>query len=402
MDIILETKDLTKTYKAGNNHINAVDHTSICVERGDFVTIVGKSGSGKSTLLHLIGGLDYPTSGEVWIDNECITNMNEEDLSAFRRRKIGFIFQAFNLVPSLNVWENIILPIGLDDRKPDMVYLKEIIELLGLGEKLNNLPNTLSGGQQQRVAIARALATKPAIVLADEPTGNLDSKTSDEVMALLKTSAMKYEQNLKNQLSNFEINIDILLKFPEEVALKVITGNCPEKRRRDLEKIIETYQMAHKAFSDNTTFLQRKNIAATINSGKGKHAVTFLKKISSGETNHFQFIPKSAYTEKNDKVNGLIVDLQEIGILSLDDAKKITGEGIDYQCLPVNCEEEANRLKRCYWLNDESDFVMLEGIVKSPWCELLLQRFALDYIRVGVDGSTENDYTNLVSLIGKD
>ena len=153
MDIILETKDLTKTYKAGGNHINAVDHTSICVERGDFVTIVGKSG-------------------------------------------IGFIFQAFNLVPSLNVWENIILPIGLDDRKPDMVYLKEIIELLGLSEKLNNLPNTLSGGQQQRVAIARALATKPAIVLADEPTGNLDSKTSDEVMALLKTSAMKYEQTL--------------------------------------------------------------------------------------------------------------------------------------------------------------------------------------------------------------
>lgn len=140
--------------------------------------------------------LEKCDTGEVWIDNECITNMNEEDLSAFRRRKIGFIFQAFNLVPSLNVWENIILPIGLDDRKPDMVYLKEIIELLGLSEKLNNLPNTLSGGQQQRVAIARALATKPAIVLADEPTGNLDSKTSDEVMALLKTSAMKYEQTL--------------------------------------------------------------------------------------------------------------------------------------------------------------------------------------------------------------
>jgi putative ABC transport system ATP-binding protein len=186
MDIILETKDLTKTYKAGNNHINAVDHTSICVERGDFVTIVGKSGSGKSTLLHLIGGLDYPTSGEVWIDNECITNMNEEDLSAFRRRKIGFIFQAFNLVPSLNVWENIILPIGLDDRKPDMVYLKEIIELLGLGEKLNNLPNTLSGGQQQRVAIARAIVNEPAILLADEPTGNLDPTNSWEIMSLLK------------------------------------------------------------------------------------------------------------------------------------------------------------------------------------------------------------------------
>ena len=189
MDIILETKDLTKTYKAGNNHINAVDHTSICVERGDFVTIVGKSGSGKSTLLHLIGGLDYPTSGEVWIDNECITNMNEEDLSAFRRRKIGFIFQAFNLVPSLNVWENIILPIGLDDRKPDMVYLKEIIELLGLGEKLNNLPNTLSGGQQQRVAIARALALKPDILCFDEPTSALDPELTGEVLSVMRKLA---------------------------------------------------------------------------------------------------------------------------------------------------------------------------------------------------------------------
>lgn len=208
MDIILETKDLTKTYKAGGNHINAVDHTSICVERGDFVTIVGKSGSGKSTLLHLIGGLDYPTSGEVWIDNECITNMNEEDLSAFRRRKIGFIFQAFNLVPSLNVWENIILPIGLDDRKPDMVYLKEIIELLGLGEKLNNLPNTLSGGQQQRVAIARALATKPAIVLADEPTGNLDRKNGEEIIRLLKEANRKQKQTL------------ILITHDESIALQ--------------------------------------------------------------------------------------------------------------------------------------------------------------------------------------
>ena len=171
MDIILETKDLIKTYVTGINTFNAVNHTSIRIERGDFVTIVGKSGSGKSTLLHLIGGLDSPTSGEIWIDNECITKMSEEDLSAFRRRKIGFIFQAFNLVPSLNVWENIILPIGLDDKKPDMPYLKEIIEMLGLTDKLTNLPNTLSGGQQQRVAIARALATKPAIILADEPTG---------------------------------------------------------------------------------------------------------------------------------------------------------------------------------------------------------------------------------------
>ncbi|MEG2823030.1 MAG: ABC transporter ATP-binding protein [Lachnospiraceae bacterium] len=196
MDIILETKELTKSYATGTKTINAVEHTSIKVERSDFVTIVGKSGSGKSTLLHLIGGLDYPTSGEVWIDNECITKMDEEDLSAFRRRKIGFIFQAFNLVPSLNVWENIILPIGLDGKKPDMPYLQEIIELLGLTDKLTSLPNTLSGGQQQRVAIARALATKPAIVLADEPTGNLDSKTGNEVITLLKTSAFKYEQTL--------------------------------------------------------------------------------------------------------------------------------------------------------------------------------------------------------------
>ena len=143
MDIILETKDLTKTYKAGGNHINAVDHTSICVERGDFVTIVGKSGSGKSTLLHLIGGLDYPTSGEVWIDNECITNMNEEDLSAFRRRKIGFIFQAFNLVPSLNVWENIILPIGLDDRKPDIPNVYQCTHFTDNGIQFHSINSLL-------------------------------------------------------------------------------------------------------------------------------------------------------------------------------------------------------------------------------------------------------------------
>ena len=196
MDIILETKDLIKTYVTGINTFNAVNHTSIRIERGDFVTIVGKSGSGKSTLLHLIGGLDSPTSGEIWIDNECITKMSEEDLSAFRRRKIGFIFQAFNLVPSLNVWENIILPIGLDDKKPDMPYLKEIIEMLGLTDKLTNLPNTLSGGQQQRVAIARALATKPAIILADEPTGNLDSKSGSEVMEMLESIQKEMEKTL--------------------------------------------------------------------------------------------------------------------------------------------------------------------------------------------------------------
>lgn len=205
MDVILETKDLVKTYVTGNNTVHAVNHTSLQIERGDFVTIVGKSGSGKSTLLHLIGGLDSPTSGEIWIDNECISKMAEKDLSVFRRRKIGFIFQAFNLIPALNVWENIVLPIGLDNKKPDMAYLKEIIEMLGLTDKLDFLPNTLSGGEQQRVAIARALAVKPAIILADEPTGNLDSKTSDEVMMLLKTSALKYEQTLIVITHNEEI-----------------------------------------------------------------------------------------------------------------------------------------------------------------------------------------------------
>ena len=194
--VIITMQNVNKSYKMGSGSLHVLKDISLTVEQGEYLAILGPSGSGKSTLLHLIGGLDSPTSGEIWIDNECITKMSEEDLSAFRRRKIGFIFQAFNLVPSLNVWENIILPIGLDDKKPDMPYLKEIIEMLGLTDKLTNLPNTLSGGQQQRVAIARALATKPAIILADEPTGNLDSKTSDEVMTLLKTSAFKYEQTL--------------------------------------------------------------------------------------------------------------------------------------------------------------------------------------------------------------
>lgn len=193
---LLEVNNICKTYGSGETAVKALKNVSFSVPKGEYVAIVGESGSGKSTLLNIIGALDAPTSGRVMIDGKEIFSMNDRKLTVFRRRNIGFIFQAFNLVPSLNVWENIILPIGLDNRKPDMVYLKEIIELLGLGEKLNNLPNTLSGGQQQRVAIARALATKPAIVLADEPTGNLDSKTSDEVMALLKTSALKYEQTL--------------------------------------------------------------------------------------------------------------------------------------------------------------------------------------------------------------
>ena len=240
MDIILETKDLTKTYKAGNNHINAVDHTSICVERGDFVTIVGKSGSGKSTLLHLIGGLDYPTSGEVWIDNECITNMNEEDLSAFRRRKIGFIFQAFNLVPSLNVWENIILPIGLDDRKPDMVYLKEIIELLGLGEKLNNLPNTLSGGQQQRVAIARALATHPKLLFLDEPAAGMNTAESMELVDFLRN----LHQNTGIAIVLIEHHLEVVMEVCQRIHVlnlgQMLASGTPEEIQKN-QDVINAY-----------------------------------------------------------------------------------------------------------------------------------------------------------------
>lgn len=196
MKTILETKNLCKYYGIGENQVKAIDHTNIQIEKGEFVTIVGKSGSGKSTLLHLLGGLDNPTSGEVWVDGENIADFSEEKLAKVRRRKIGFVFQAFNLVPSLNVWENIVLPIGLDGRKPDRAFIRDIIHTLGLDSKVKSLPNTLSGGQQQRVAIARAIASKPSIILADEPTGNLDTRTGDEVMALLKLSAKKYGQTL--------------------------------------------------------------------------------------------------------------------------------------------------------------------------------------------------------------
>jgi putative ABC transport system ATP-binding protein len=196
MKPILETKELCKYYGEGESQVKAIDHTDIQIMRGEFVTIVGKSGSGKSTLLHLLGGLDNPTCGEVWVDGENIASCSEEKLAVFRRRKIGFVFQAFNLIPSLNIWENIVLPIGLDEKKVDKQFVSDIIDTLGLSEKADSLPNTLSGGQQQRVAIARALAAKPAIILADEPTGNLDSRTGDEVMALLKLSAKKYGQTL--------------------------------------------------------------------------------------------------------------------------------------------------------------------------------------------------------------
>lgn len=196
MNTILETRDLCKYYGTDENQVKAVNHTSISIEKGEFAAIVGKSGSGKSTLLHLLGGLDTPTSGEVFIGNQSIFSLKEAELAAFRRRKIGFVFQSFNLITSINVWENIVLPIGLDNKKADIPFVEEIIDILGLKDKINSMPNTLSGGQQQRVAIARALAAKPDIILADEPTGNLDSKTSMEVVNLLKVSVRKYGQTL--------------------------------------------------------------------------------------------------------------------------------------------------------------------------------------------------------------
>ena len=204
-DIILKTEDLCKYYGADDNLVKAVDHINLQIRQGEFITIVGKSGSGKSTLLHMLGALDNPTSGKVFLDGENIASLKADNLSKIRRRKIGFIFQAYNLIPSLNVWENIVLPLGLDGKPLDEAFIEDIIETLGLTEKKRSLPNTLSGGQQQRCAIARAIAAKPSIILADEPTGNLDTKTGDEVMALLKTSAKKYGQTLVVITHNEEI-----------------------------------------------------------------------------------------------------------------------------------------------------------------------------------------------------
>lgn len=196
MDTILRTENLCKFYGEGENEVRAIDNANIEIQKGEFVAIVGKSGSGKSTLLHMLGGLDIPTSGKVFIGNKDIFELKEEELAVFRRRKIGFIFQAFNLVASLNVWENIVLPIGLDGKEVDEAFVWDILNTLQLEKKVESLPNTLSGGQQQRVAIARAIASKPDIILADEPTGNLDSRTGDEVISLLKMSAKKYGQTL--------------------------------------------------------------------------------------------------------------------------------------------------------------------------------------------------------------
>ena len=193
---ILKTSNLKKYYGNGENLVNAIDNANIDIKEGEFVAIVGKSGSGKSTLLHMMGGLDNPTEGKVYINDKDIFSLKEEELAIFRRRNIGFIFQNFNLIPSLNVWENITLPVGLDGKEINKPFVTDIINSLGLESKVDALPNTLSGGQQQRVAIARALVARPAIILADEPTGNLDSKTSDEVMSLLKTMIKKYNQTL--------------------------------------------------------------------------------------------------------------------------------------------------------------------------------------------------------------
>ena len=202
---ILETKDLRKVYGSGDTEVRALDGVDLTVEKGEFVAVVGTSGSGKSTLLHMLGGLDRPTSGTVTVDGRELSAMRDEELTIFRRRKIGFVFQNYNLVPVLNVYENIVLPIQLDGKAPDKGYVDQIIETLGLGNKLQNLPNNLSGGQQQRVAIARALAAKPAIILADEPTGNLDSATSLDVMGLLKVTAQKFSQTIVMITHNEEL-----------------------------------------------------------------------------------------------------------------------------------------------------------------------------------------------------
>lgn len=202
---ILSTHNLTKTYGTGDNVVHALTDVSLDIEEGKFVSIIGSSGSGKSTLLNLLGGLDRPTSGDVILDGKAIFEMDDEALTIFRRRKIGFVFQNYNLVPILNVYENIVLPIELDGTKIDTAYVDKIMDVLGLSEKKFSMPNQLSGGQQQRAAIARALAAKPSIILADEPTGNLDSKTSMDVIALLKLTGKEFAQTIVMITHNEEI-----------------------------------------------------------------------------------------------------------------------------------------------------------------------------------------------------
>ena len=202
---ILQTTDLKKYYGTEPNITKALDGVTLSIEEGEFVAIVGTSGSGKSTLLNMMGGLDTPTSGSIQVKGKELSEFKDEQLTIFRRRNIGFIFQNYNLVPVLNVYENIVLPVELDGNKVDKKFMKEVVQMLGLEDKLNNMPNNLSGGQQQRVAIARALVSKPAIVLADEPTGNLDSRTSSDVLELLKVTSQKFHQTIVMITHNNEI-----------------------------------------------------------------------------------------------------------------------------------------------------------------------------------------------------
>lgn len=222
---ILSAKDLCKSYGSGENSVQALNHVSISVENGEFVAVIGTSGSGKSTLLNLLGGLDTPTSGEVLISGKKLFQMNEEARTIFRRRNIGFVFQNYNLVPVLNVYENIVLPIELDGTKVDTEYVKTILHTLGLEQKVQAMPNQLSGGQQQRVAIARALAAKPAILLADEPTGNLDSKTGMDVIALLKMTSQAFHQTIVMITHNEEIALmaDRMIRIEDG---KMVNGNA--------------------------------------------------------------------------------------------------------------------------------------------------------------------------------
>lgn len=202
---VLKTEGLRKYYGSGENLVKALDGVDMSVKRGEFLAVVGTSGSGKSTLLHMLGGLDRPSGGKVYVDDKDISTLKDDALCIFRRRKIGFIFQSYNLVPVLNIYENIVLPVELDGNEVDKSYIDQIVEVLGLGSKLNSLPSQLSGGQQQRVAIARALAAKPAIILADEPTGNLDSRTSQDVLGLMKVTGQKFAQTMVMITHNEEI-----------------------------------------------------------------------------------------------------------------------------------------------------------------------------------------------------
>ena len=225
--VILETRDLKKQYGTGETAVHARAGVNLSVENGEFVAVVGTSGSGKSTLLHMLGGLDRATSGKVYVDGKDIFALKDEELTIFRRRKIGFVFQSFNLVPVLSVYENIVLPLQLDGKTVDNAFIGEIAEALGLKGKLNVLPNQLSGGQQQRVAIARALAAKPAILLADEPTGNLDRCTSQDVMGLLKTTSTKFAQTIVMITHNEEIAqlADRIIRIEDG---RIVTGKAGE------------------------------------------------------------------------------------------------------------------------------------------------------------------------------